>query len=195
MLLWWSMFLSCLLPLAWLIYRVVSNDLGSDPAQELVQSTGEWGLRFLWLTLAVTPLRVWLKWKWLQSFRRMLGLYCLFYATIHLFTFITLILEWQWGRLYSEFLERPYISVGVTAYLLLLPLGVTSLKTIMRRMGKRWGQLHRSIYIVAILAFVHLFWQVRSDYLEAVVYGTILMSLFMLRLIWRWPQYFRRVNS
>ncbi len=183
LIIWWLLFLALLLPLVWLIYRAIVNDLGSDPVQELVQSTGDWALRCLWATLAVTPLRIYLKWTWLQRFRRMLGLYTLFYASIHFVAFVSLILEWQWSRIYSEFLERPYISVGAVAFLLLIPLGITSFKFVMKKMGRSWMLLHRSVYVVAILVFVHLLWQVRSDYLEVIVYGALLALLFIARLI------------
>ena len=173
------------MPLGWLLNLVFQNDLGTDPIQRVAHFTGEWALRFLWMTLAVSPMRWWFKWNWLQRFRRMLGLFTLFYAFLHLLVFTALILEWQFDRIYQELIERPYISVGAVAFMLLIPLGVTSLKAVMRRMGRRWLQLHRSIYLVALLAWVHLFWQVRSDYLESLVYGALLVLLMVPR-IYRW---------
>ncbi len=184
---WWLIFLSGLMPLAWLVWQALYGDLGTDPIAEVIHFTGEWALWLLWLTLAITPARIWLKWLWLTRYRRMCGLYVLFYASLHLLAFLALILEWQWPRFYEELLERPYISAGAIAWLLMLPLGLTSFKGAMKRMGRRWKQLHKLTYAVAVFAVIHIFWQVRSDYGEVLFYSVVLLILLSLRLTRRLP--------
>ncbi|OMH38663.1 sulfite oxidase heme-binding subunit YedZ [Motiliproteus sp. MSK22-1] len=183
LLVWWGIFLLGLSPLAWLIYRIFLNDLGTDPVSTVVKINGEWAIRFLWLTLFVTPLRVWFRWRWLVKYRRMFGLYALFYASTHLLAFIALMLEWQWSQIYEEFLERPYISMGAAGYLLMLALGVTSFKSAMKYMGRNWARLHRLVYVIAILVLVHYYWQIRSDYGEVLIYTGVLGLLFLARVL------------
>ena len=180
---WWGIFFLCLSPLAWLFYRVLINDLGTDPVSTVVKINGEWAIRFLWLTLSITPLRVWFRWRWLAKYRRMLGLYTLFYASIHLLAFAALMLEWQWSQLYEELLERPYISLGAIGYLLMLPLGVTSFKALMKHMGRNWIRLHRLVYVIAVLVLIHYYWQIRSDYGEVFIYACLLALLFLMRVL------------
>lgn len=180
--LWWLLFLSALMPLAWLIRNILINNLGPDPADAVVLYTGEWTINFLWAALAVTPVRMLMRWNWLAKYRRMIGLYALFYAVLHVLAFLTFILEWNGARILEELLERPYIIVGALAFAILIPLGITSYAPLMRRMGKHWVRLHRLVYLAGVLALVHIVWQVRSDYTEAVVYGVILMFLFAVRI-------------
>ena len=179
---WWLIFLLGLAPLGWLTYLTILDDLGTDPVSTVVKFNGVWALHFIWLTLAVTPLKSWLKWRWIGRFRRMWGLYGLFYASLHLLAFAALLLEWRWGNVYDELVERPYITMGAGAYLLMLPLGVTSFKILMKKMGKNWRRLHRAVYVIAVLVLIHRYWQVRSDYGEVLVYAIILFILFGLRL-------------
>jgi sulfoxide reductase heme-binding subunit YedZ len=180
--LWWLVFLLPLLPLAWLFDQAWTMNLGADPAQAIVKFTGLWTLRLLWITLAVTPLRRIFHWGWLQRYRRMLGLYTLFYAVVHALAFATFILGWRPDLLLRELSERPYILVGSLALLLLIPLGVTSTRGMQRRLGARWVKLHRLVYVIALLAMVHFIWQIRSSFADQLLYGLILIWLLGYRL-------------
>lgn len=176
-----AVFSVALLPLAWLIWRIAANDLGPDPAQELAISTGEWTLRFLLITLSLTPLRHITGQIAFVRIRRMVGLYALFYAAIHFIVWMSLLLGFRWFAIGEELLERPYISIGFLALLILIALGITSPRAMVRRMGKNWKRLHRLIYLAAILAIVHLTWILRTDVGEAVLYGSILALLLAYR--------------
>lgn len=182
----WLLFLLGLMPLAWLIGRGFTTGLGTDPAQTVVTFLGEWTLYFLFITLCVTPLRKLLKWNWLATHRRMLGLFSLFYAVLHVAGFTVFILGLDFARLGAELVERPYITVGLPAFLILVALGVTSTRGMMRRLGKNWVRLHRLVYLALFLSWVHVFWQVRASYFEAFVYGVIVVVLLGLRGFWWW---------
>ncbi len=184
-----AVFGAALIPFAWLIWRIAVNDLGPDPAQELAISTGEWTLRFLLITLCLTPLRNITGQIAFVRIRRMVGLFALFYAAIHFTVWISLLLGFRWFAIGEELLERPYISIGFLALLILIALGITSPKAMVRRMGRNWKRLHRLIYLAAVLAIVHLTWILRTDVSEAVLYGSILAILFGYRLyrrVGRW---------
>ncbi|TGD71634.1 sulfoxide reductase heme-binding subunit YedZ [Mangrovimicrobium sediminis] len=159
------------MPFAWLLYGAFAGGLGPDPAKTVILQTGEWALRFLLLTLAVSPLRRISGWYWPMRLRRMLGLFAFFYACVHLASFCQFYTGWDAGRLLEELAERPYITVGALAWVLLLPLAITSTHAMQRRLGRNWRRLHRLVYPALLLACVHLAWQVRSDYGEALVYG------------------------
>lgn len=174
-------FSACLLPLGWLVYAAVAGGLGPDPAEVIMHVSGEWGLRILALTLALPLLRQLLDSAWPMRLRRMLGLFAFFYACLHLASFAHFYIGWSSVLLAEEVVKRPYITAGFLAWLLLLPLAVTSTRGMQRRLGKRWRQLHRLVYPAAVLACVHLLWQVRSDIAEALVYALI----FGLLLGWR----------
>ena len=184
-----AVFGAALIPFAWLIWRIAVNDLGPDPAQELAISTGEWTLRFLLITLSLTPLRNITGQIAFVRIRRMVGLFALFYAAIHFAVWMSLLLGFRWLAIGEELLERPYISIGFLALLILIALGITSPKAMVRRMGRNWKRLHRLIYLAAVLAIVHLTWILRTDVGEAVLYGSILAILFGYRLyrrVGRW---------
>ncbi|MFC1578836.1 sulfite oxidase heme-binding subunit YedZ [Pseudomonadota bacterium] len=180
-----AVFLLCLLPFGWLLYAAGSGALGADPAETIMHFTGEWSLRLLVLTLLVSPLRQWTGWRWLFRLRRMLGLYTFFYACIHLAAFCHFYIGWTIALLLEELAERPYITVGFGAWLLMLPLAVTSTRAMQRRLGRNWPRLHRAVYGVAVLASCHLLWQARSDLGEALTY----MAVFTLLLGWRLRRY------
>jgi len=184
---WWSVFIGCLLPLCWMIWAAVNNRLGADPAQELVLLLGLWAMRFLWVTLAVTPLRQLLGWGWLQRFRRMLGLYALFYALLHLLAFLTFILGWRVDLILVELTKRYYIIAKITTLLLLIPLGITSTQGFQRRLKKNWLRLHRLSYLAAILVLVHFLMQIRASYAEHLFYGFLLLLLLGYRVI-KWQK-------
>lgn len=182
-------FLCALIPLFWIVYKTLANQLGADPAKTIVLFTGEWAIYFLFITLTVTPLRRLVNFRqfhfrWLQIHRRMLGLFTLFYALLHVTAFLVFILGLEFSRFAKELVERPYILITIPAVILLIVLGVTSTQSMMRRLGKKWISLHKSIYLIAILAWVHVFMQVRSSYFEAAVYGLIVCLLLAFRVYW-----------
>ena len=177
-----AVFLLALVPFALLLIRALQNNLGPDPAQELSIETGEWTLRFLLITLALTPLRDFTGRSEFVRQRRMLGLFALFYATVHLLGWMTFILGFRWCAIVEELVERPYITVGFTSYLILFALGITSPKAMVRKLGKNWKRLHRLVYLASVLGVVHLLWILRTDIGEAVLYGSIVFVLLGYRI-------------
>ena len=178
-------FLLCLVPLAKLaleIFGVAGMSLGANPIEELIHRLGIWGLNFLLITLAVTPLRRLTGKSWLLRFRRMLGLFAFFYVLMHFLTYAGLDQRFDLSVIFEDIAERPFITVGFTAFLLLIPLAATSTNAMMKRLGRRWQKLHRLVYVIAILGVVHFYWQVKLDTLEALVYAAILAVLLGYRL-------------
>lgn len=170
-------FLLCLLPLGLLIWRGFEAELGANPVETLEHATGDWALRLLLLTLCATPLRQISGWSWPLRLRRMLGLYTFFYASLHMALYFTLDLELDFYMLGSEVLKRPYLSVGFLAWALLVPLALTSTDRMIRRLGRRWKSLHRSVYVIGVLAVLHYLWLVKADVREPLLYGAILIVL------------------
>ncbi|MCL4104308.1 UNVERIFIED_CONTAM: hypothetical protein GTU68_047270 [Idotea baltica] len=150
--------------------------------------TGEWGARCLLLSLLVSPLRKWTGWSTVLKLRRMLGLFAFFYATVHLTSFAHFYVGWTVSILVEELLERPYITLGFAAWLLMLPLAVTSTRGMQRRLRKNWQRLHRLVYPVAVFVCAHIIWQVRSDAGEALLY----LVLFFGLLLWRYFRFRQR---
>lgn len=165
-----------------LIARIFTNDLGPDPAKTLATETGLWALRFLLFSLAMTPLRELTGWTKVIVLRRMIGLFAWFYACLHFFVYLMFLLQWRWYEVFDDIIERPYITVGFSAFLILTALGVTSNKPMMRKLGKNWKRLHRLVYLAAILALIHLTWILRTDVTDAVFYGSILFLLLGYRI-------------
>jgi methionine sulfoxide reductase heme-binding subunit len=194
-------FILSLIPLGFIGYKILINDLGADPAKAIVLFTGNWAFYFLLITLAVTPLKrliqfKFLHFRWLQLHRRMLGLFTLFYALLHLISFLWFVLGWDFSRFDDELIKRPYILVSMPAVILLIALGVTSTQGMMKRLGKKWLSLHKTIYLIAILAWLHVLMQVRSSYFDAVFFGMLVFLLLAVR--WnnfRWTQFFYPKNS
>lgn len=180
--LWWLVFLTALLPLFWLTYELYANQLGVDPAKTIVDDLGTTAMQLLWITLAVTPARKLLGWRRPLQFRRMLGLYALFYALLHLLAVATFIMGWRIDILLREFSERHYVIAGALALTLLIPLGVTSTKGWQRRMGRRWVKLHRLVYPAALLVLLHFVWLIRASYAEAAFYSILLAFLLGYRI-------------
>jgi sulfoxide reductase heme-binding subunit YedZ len=181
------LFLLCLVPLGKLaleVFAVAGLSLGANPIEELLHRLGKWGLNFLLITLAVTPLQRLTGWTWLVRFRRMLGLYAFFYVLLHFLAYAGLDQRFALGPILEDIAERPFITIGVTALVLLAPLAVTSTNPLMRRLGRRWKQLHRLIYVIAILGVWHFYWQVKLDTLEPTIYAAILAALLGYR-AWR----------
>ena len=182
-------FIACLIPFALLLKGVIEGNLGANPLERVTDVTGQWGLRLLLLTLAVTPLRRLTGWAWLQRFRRMLGLFVFFYITLHFLTWVWLDQELAWGNIVADIAKRPYVTVGFSAWLLLLPLAATSTRGMMRRLGRRWQRLHRAIYLIGLLGVLHYIWLVKADLLEPLTYASLLGILLAVR--WR-PQSLQR---
>jgi sulfoxide reductase heme-binding subunit YedZ len=180
-----ALFLLCLVPLAKLAletFGVAGMSLGANPIEELIHRLGKWGLNFLLITLAVTPLRRLTGKSWLLRFRRMLGLFAFFYLLLHFLTYAGLDQRFDLPVIFEDVVERPFITIGFTAFLLLIPLAVTSTNAMMKRLGRRWQKLHRLVYVIAILGVVHFYWQVKLDTLEPLIYAAILAVLLGYRL-------------
>ena len=182
------LFAASLLPFAWLAYGAVANTLGANPAEALIRSTGDWTLRFLCLTLAVTPLRQWTGWHALMRLRRMLGLYAFFYGVLHFACFAWLDMGLDLAAIVKDIPKRPFILVGTAALLLMVPLAATSFNRAIRALGAaRWQRLHRAVYAVALLGLLHFFWMrsAKNDFGEWSIYAAVLALLLGWRL-WRW---------
>jgi methionine sulfoxide reductase heme-binding subunit len=178
--------------LAWQFYDVWQNNsdsLGADPVAEIEHRLGLWALRLLMVALAITPLRQLTGQPVLIRFRRMLGLYAFFYACLHFGAYLGLDLRGYWTQIFAEIVKRPYITVGFSAWLLLLPLAITSTKGWIKRLGRNWGRLHKLVYAVGLLAVLHFWWLVKSDIREPLLYASVLAVL----LGWRaWKALSRR---
>ncbi|WP_369938078.1 protein-methionine-sulfoxide reductase heme-binding subunit MsrQ [Xanthomonas tesorieronis] len=161
----------------WQVWQSGSDALGADPVAEIEHRTGLWALRLLLLTLAITPLRQLSGQSVLLRFRRMLGLYAFFYACVHLGVYLGLDLRGYWTQIFEDIVKRPYITVGFVAWLLLIPLAITSTQGWMRRLKRNWGKLHKAIYAIGVLAVLHFWWLVKSDIREPLLYAAILALL------------------
>jgi len=165
-----------------MVWQGFHGTLGANPTEELTHRTGEWALRMLLITLAITPLRQITGLNWLIRFRRMLGLYAFFYATLHLATYVWFDQFFNWAEIISDVVKRPYITVGFAAFILLIPLAATSTQWMIRKLKRRWTLLHRSVYLIGVLGVTHFFWLVKADFREPVIYATILTLLLAYRL-------------
>ena len=181
-----SVFLVCLIPLGQLAYRAYGDDLGANPIDTITRFTGSWALIFLLASLAVTPLRRITGWHELIKFRRMLGLFAFSYALLHFSTFVGLDHFFDLDRIGKDILKRPYVTAGFIAFLIMIPLALTSTAGMIRRLGKRWQQLHRLVYVAAIAAVIHFYWLVKSDIRRPVQYGLVLAALLGYRLVLKW---------
>jgi sulfoxide reductase heme-binding subunit YedZ len=176
-------FVACLVPLAWLVWRGVTGELTANPIEDITHRTGDWALRLLLVTLAITPLRRMLGWSSLASYRRMLGLFAFFYAALHLSTYLVLDFFFAFDLILDDVIERRYVTAGFTGFMLLLPLALTSTTAMIRRLGgARWRQLHRLVYLAAVAGVVHYLWLVKIDIGPPLVYAAVLAVLLGLRL-------------
>lgn len=182
--------IACLAPVAWLVYGAVTNNLGADPTHTITFATGLATLRLLTITLAITPLRrLWPRLSWLIKFRRLLGLFAFFYATLHLLTWIALYNGFDPAAMAADFVKRRYITMGITAWLLLLPLAVTSTNWAIRKMGgKNWNRLHKLVYAAAVCGIIHYWWQVKSGVITPLGMTLVLAVLFLARPVLAWRQ-------
>jgi sulfoxide reductase heme-binding subunit YedZ len=184
-------FSACLAPLIVLAWQALSDQLGANPIDEITDRTGIWTLRLLLITLAVTPVRRLTGWNRLVQVRRMLGLWAFFYASLHFLTYIWLDQFFVLDDIVADVMERPFITVGFTSFILLIPLAVTSTTGMIKRLGGKWWQrLHRLIYAIAIGGVVHYLWLVKVDTQQPLIYGSILAALLVYRL---WDMYGRRL--
>jgi len=181
-----AVFVAALIPLARMVYLTVTGQL-VEPLEFITRATGDWTLYFLCFTLAVTPVRRLLKWNWLVKLRRMLGLYMFFYGVLHFMTFLWFDHFFDLAEMWKDVLRRPFITVGFIAFVLLIPLAVTSTNGMIRRLGgKRWQWLHRLIYVIAPLAILHFWWMKagKHNFTEPIIYGSIVALLLAARLYW-----------
>ncbi len=172
----------CLLPFAALVWGVFADTLGANPVERLTHETGDWALRLLLVTLAMSPLRQWTGQAAFIRFRRMLGLYVFFYVCCHFSIWLVFDHGFDLGAMFEDIVERPYITLGFSALVLLVPLAVTSNQASIRRLGRRWRTLHQLVYGVVVLAILHFIWLVKADYLEPGIYAIIAIFLLLHRI-------------
>ena len=178
-----AVFLLALVPFALLAFDAFADRLGANPVDTITRETGQWTLRFLLITLAVTPLRRLTGWNPVVRFRRMLGLFAFFYLCMHFMTFAGIDHFFVWRDIVEDVFKRPYITVGFTSFLLLIPLAITSTNAMQRRLGgKKWKRLHQLIYVAATGGVLHFLWLVKSDTREPLIYLSVLTLLLVLRL-------------
>jgi len=183
-------FLICLVPAVLVVTDAfeLTGRLGANPVEEIQDRFGIWALRFIMITLAVTPLRRLTGWNWLARFRRMFGLFTFFYALMHFLTWLILDQGVLLSAILEDIFERPFITIGFAALLLLIALAATSTNAIRRRMGRRWQTLHNSAYVIGILGVGHYWWQVKKDITEPLIYAVILAVLLGSRVWWQWQR-------
>ena len=178
-------FAAALIPAGYLVHGIFyGGDLGVNPAETIQLHTGIWSLRFLLLSLAITPLRRLTKWNRIISYRRMFGLFAFFYAFLHLASYVVLDRSFDWAGVWEDVAKRPFITAGMVAFVLMIPLALTSTKGWIRRLGKRWTVLHRLVYLSAIAAAVHYVWKVKVAIGSPVYYAVILGVLLAFRIAW-----------
>ena len=181
-----AVWVACLVPLTRLVLRAVgiAGPILADPVYDIEHALGNAGLTILLITLAVTPVRILTGFNGLVRFRRLLGLFSFFYICLHFTAFVWLDLRFDWSRIFGEIAMRPYLTLGMLALVLMIPLAVTSTRGMQRRLGRRWVSLHRLIYVIAILGVWHFWWQVKADISEPAIYAGILGLLLGYR-VWR----------
>ena len=173
-----------LLPFLWLLFRTVTDRLSANPIEDITLTTGIWALRFLIASLAITPLRRVTGWNRLIQYRRMLGLFAFFYATLHVATWVVLDLFFAWNLILADIAKRPFITAGMVAFTAMVPLALTSTRGWIRRLGRRWQLLHRLVYVSAIAAAVHYLWKVKVIVGSPVYYAAIVAALLLFRVVW-----------
>ncbi len=180
-------FFLCCLPLVWLIWRAVTGDLGANPIEAVTRYLGDWALRFLLIALAVTPVRIVTGWTGIGRLRRMLGLFAFFYVVLHLSSYIGLDQFFYWMGIWQDIVKRVYITLGMAAVLMLIPLALTSTDAMAKKLGgKNWKRLHRLVYPAGVLAVIHFFMMIKADYTEPILYAVILSCLYGIRLYKKW---------
>jgi methionine sulfoxide reductase heme-binding subunit len=177
-----GIFILSLFPFLIIIYKIYFNQLGPEPVKEITHHTGEWTLIFICLTLAMSPLKrftnltIWIK------FRRMLGLFVFFYATIHLITYVVIDYRFDWQQIFNDVLKKRYILIGFSAWILLIPLAVTSSQKMIKLLKKNWKKLHKIIYLIAIFGSLHYIWLSKTIFFKPLIYTVIIILLLLLRI-------------
>ena len=178
-------FVAALVPTAWLAWGLWTSNLGVNPAETIQLQTGRWALKFLLITLAVTPIRRLTGWNPIIKYRRTLGLFAFYYASLHFLSYIVLDQYFNWTGMLADIGKRPFITVGFTAFILMVPLALTSTKGWIRRLGRNWQTLHRLIYLSAFCAGVHFIWKVKVVSGDPVWYAAVIVALLGFRVVWR----------
>lgn len=180
-----AIFVLCLAPLARLAWGLYDDTLGANPIEFIIRDLGRWALKFLLITLCITPLRRFTHWGWLMRFRRMLGLFAFFYALVHWSVYIGLDQSFDWIAIAKDIIKRPFITVGMLTFTLLFVLAITSTDGMQRRMGyENWQKLHRAVYVAGICAVLHFWWLVKLDTTWPRIYALMLAALLVVRLWW-----------
>lgn len=177
-----ALFIACLVPLAQLVYGFYTDDLTANPIEYITRFTGSWALIILLTSLAITPLRKILGWNALIRYRRMLGLFAFFYSVLHFSTYMVLDHFFDFQAIAKDIFKRPYVTAGFTSFVLMIPLALSSTAAMIRRLGKRWQQLHRLVYLAAAAGVLHFYWLVKSDIRRPAQYGAVLALLLGVRL-------------
>jgi methionine sulfoxide reductase heme-binding subunit len=186
-------FAAALAPFVWLVYGIVAGDLGANPVETVTNTTGIWTLRLLVVTIAITPVRWLTGWNPIVRFRRMMGLFAFFYATLHFLTYFILDHSLMLAGVWEDIVKRPYITAGFTAFVLMIPLAVTSTQGWIRRLGgRRWSLLHKLVYVSAALGVLHYWWKVKLDVTDPAIYAGLVTALLAVRL-WKWARAGRQV--
>jgi sulfoxide reductase heme-binding subunit YedZ len=179
--------LSCL-PVAWLAYRGMTGALGANPIETLIRYNGDWALRFLLIALTVTPLRLLTGWADVMRLRRMLGLFAFFHVCLHMLAYVGLDQFFNWTAIWKDIVKRVYITIGMAAFLTLIPLALTSTNAMVKRLGARnWRRLHRAVYGAAVAGVIHYVLMIKAGYVEPAIYGAILLVLLAVRAARKWP--------
>ena len=192
--LWQIIFLACLLPLVWILFDMGFDNLGGNPIQALHIRLGDWSLRFLCITLAITPVQTMTRWRGMSEFRQLFGMYTFFYATLHVLAYLTVDNALVWPIIGMDILQSSYIWFGILAYILIFLLGISTPKMAKKRLGKSWKKLHRFIYIAACAAIIHYFWQLKGNLAQPVFYLLLIVFLLAFRvLVWLKDRQFSRL--
>lgn len=177
------LFLLASSPAGWLLYDALNGQLSANPIEDLTYRSGDWALRFLLITLALSPLKNATGWTFLIRYRRMLGLFAFFYVLLHFLIWLALDHYWEFSEISEDIVKRPYITVGFSAFIMLLALALTSTRKAMRKLGRNWKKLHQLIYPAAVLAVLHYLWLVKADILQPLIYAGVLVFLLLARRI------------
>jgi sulfoxide reductase heme-binding subunit YedZ len=187
-LIWLAIWLACLFPLAQLVFLLFANELGANPIEKLIRSLGEWALRFLLIGLTITPAAKLLRQPRLIRYRRMIGLWAFTYVTLHLSSYVVLDHFFDWPTIGKDIVKRPYITIGMAAFVMLIPLAITSWDRLRRKLGpRRWNALHRLIYLIAVFGVIHFYLLVKADRTAPLIYGALLAILLGYR-AWAWAR-------
>ncbi len=178
-----KLIIGCLIPLLWLLADIAFDNLGANPIQALHIRLGDWALRFLCITLVITPLQTMTKWRGMADYRQLFGLYAFFYASLHVLAYLLIDHALVWHMIGTDIIESPYIWFGVLAYIVVFLLALTSPKWAKKRMGKTWKKLHRFIYLAAVAAVIHYFWQLKGNLAEPLFYSIIVFLLLSFRVL------------